>query len=339
MLSINNIKELSFLVYGLGHTGKSVVNFFNRNNIQNYKVWDDLNKKLYKKKRTKNLNTSLKDVDFIVLSPGVSLKQSKNKKKLFKYKKKIITDIDLIYLLGKFSKSIVVTGTNGKSTTCKIINHLLSKNNYKTLLGGNIGTPILNLKIKKRELLIIEASSFQLSHSKFICPDYALLLNITNDHTDWHGTMKNYINSKFKIFKLQKQNQYSLINKKFKSHFKKQNYSGQLITPEINKYQKFKLKIDNDYLRSSINDENMSYILTLIKLLKIKEKIFLKLLTTFKGLPHRYEVFLKKKNYKFINDSKATSFQATKFALRNCAASEWRNLPTLGSQVIATSHV
>ena len=112
MLSINNIKELSFLVYGLGHTGKSVVNFFNRNNIQNYKVWDDLNKKLYKKKRTNNLNTSLKDVDFIVLSPGVSLKQSKNKKKLFKYKKKIITDIDLIYLLGNFSKSIVVTGTN-----------------------------------------------------------------------------------------------------------------------------------------------------------------------------------------------------------------------------------
>ena len=144
MLSINNIKELSFLVYGLGHTGKSVVNFFNRNNIQNYKVWDDLNKKLYKKKRTNNLNTSLKDVDFIVLSPGVSLKQSKNKKKLFKYKKKIITDIDLIYLLGNFSKSIVVTGTNGKSTTWKIINHLLSKNNYKTLLGGNIGTPILN---------------------------------------------------------------------------------------------------------------------------------------------------------------------------------------------------
>ena len=63
MLSINNIKELSFLVYGLGHTGKSVVNFFNRNNIQNYKVWDDLNKKLYKNKRTKNLNTSLKASD------------------------------------------------------------------------------------------------------------------------------------------------------------------------------------------------------------------------------------------------------------------------------------
>ena len=55
---------------------------------------------------------------------------------------------------------------------------------------GNIGKPILNLKIKIREFLIIEASSFQLSHSKYICPDYAFLLNITNDHIDWHGTMK-----------------------------------------------------------------------------------------------------------------------------------------------------
>ncbi len=206
MLSTSNIKKLSFLVYGLGQTGQSVVNFFKRNNFQSYKVWDDFNKNLYKKKRVNNLNKALKNVDFIVLSPGVSLNQSKNKNKLFQFRKKIITDIDLIYLLGNFSKSIVVTGTNGKSTTCKIINHILTKNNYKTFLGGNIGTPILNLKMNRRKFLIIEASSFQLSHSKFIRPDYALLLNITNDHLDWHRTKKNYINSKFKIFNLQKKN-------------------------------------------------------------------------------------------------------------------------------------
>ncbi len=206
MLSTNNIKKLSFLVYGLGQTGQSVVNFFKRNNFQSYKVWDDFNKNLYKKKRVNNLNKALKNVDFIVLSPGVSLNQSKNRNKLFQFRKKIITDIDLIYLLGNFSKSIVVTGTNGKSTTCKIINHILTKNNYKTSLGGNIGTPILNLKMNRRKFLIIEASSFQLSHSKFIRPDYALLLNITNDHLDWHRTKKNYINSKFKIFNLQKKN-------------------------------------------------------------------------------------------------------------------------------------
>mgnify|MGYP001479504479 FL=1 len=147
MISISNFKKLSFLVYGLGVTGKSVVNFFERNNLKNYKVWDDNNKTLLKKKRPKNLNKTLKNVNYIVLSPGISLDNLKKKNDLINYKKKIITDIDLIYLLKKFNKSIVVTGTNGKSTTCKILLHVLKKNNYKTLLGGNIGTPILDLKI------------------------------------------------------------------------------------------------------------------------------------------------------------------------------------------------
>ena len=56
MLSINNLKELSFLVYGLGSTGKSVINFFEKNKIHNYQVWDDNIKNLYIKKRTQNLN-------------------------------------------------------------------------------------------------------------------------------------------------------------------------------------------------------------------------------------------------------------------------------------------
>ena len=54
MVKINNLKELSFLVYGLGQTGKSVVRFFKKNNINNYKVWDDKNKDFLKKKRTSN---------------------------------------------------------------------------------------------------------------------------------------------------------------------------------------------------------------------------------------------------------------------------------------------
>ena len=139
-----NIRELSFLVYGLGLTGKSVVKFFKKNNFNKYKVWDDKNKSLFKTKRTYNLDRTLKDVDYIVLSPGVSIKTSKNKNKLKKYKHKIITDIDLIFLAKKSFKSIIVTGTNGKSTTCKIITHVLKKNGYKVLLGGNIGIPILD---------------------------------------------------------------------------------------------------------------------------------------------------------------------------------------------------
>ena len=317
MLSINKLRKLSFLVYGLGLTGKSVVNFFKRNDIKKFEVWDDKNKDLYKKNRTENLNKAVEIVDFIILSPGISLKNIKGKNNLEKFEEKIITDIDLIFLMKNFFKSIVVTGTNGKSTTSKIICHVLQKNGYKTLLGGNIGKPVLSLKSKKNDFLIIEVSSFQLSHSKFICPDYAILLNISNDHLDWHGNKKNYKNSKFKIFKNQKKNQFSLIGNNFKTEFKKRNLKGKLIIPQLKNYKKLKVKIQNPYLKLDINDENMSYVFELVKLFGLREKNFLNSIRSFKGLPHRYEIFLKKKNCTFINDSKATSFQASKGALRN----------------------
>ena len=106
------------------------------------------------------------------------------------------------------SKSIVVTGTNGKSTTCKLLAHLLQKNRFKCSLGGNIGTPILNLQNFKNSFVIIEASSFQLSYSKFIRPDYALFLNFSNDHLDWHGSKNKYLNSKLRVFRLQKKKKF-----------------------------------------------------------------------------------------------------------------------------------
>ena len=201
MVQSSKLKERSFLVYGLGLSGRSVINFFKRNSIENFKVWDDNKKNIHKKYIPKNLIQTLDRVDYIVLSPGISLLKNK---KLNKFKKKIITDIDLFYLHNNRSKSIVVTGTNGKSTTCKLLTHLLQKNKFKCSLGGNIGTPILNLKNFKNSFVIIEASSFQLSHSQFICPDYALFLNFSNDHLDWHGSKRKYLSSKLKIFRFQK---------------------------------------------------------------------------------------------------------------------------------------
>ena len=323
MTPIKNFRSLSFLVFGLGMTGRSVVNFFNKNKIKNYLVWDDENKDLYKKKRSKNLSKSLKKVDYIILSPGINLNKQNNKKRFNKYKEKIITDIDLFFLIKRPFKSIVVTGTNGKSTTCKIIAHLLTKNKYRVFLGGNIGTPVLSLNPKLNSFVVIEASSFQLAYSKFIFPDFALLLNIANDHLDWHGNMKNYVSSKFKIFERQNNKQYSLLNEKLKSKFNKKKLSGKLIIPNKANYQKFKTKLNNTYLKLDINDENMSFVFELARILKINKENFFRTLNSFVGLPHRYEIFLKRKNLLFVNDSKATSFEATKFALKNSNNIYW----------------
>jgi len=203
-----DLSKKSFAIYGLGATGVSVIKYFKKVGIKNYILWDD-NIKLKKKWRInkireKNFKKQINSVDHIVLSPGVNVKKAKLRKALLKNKSKIITDLDLFYITNPSIRSIVVTGTNGKSTTCKIVEHVLKKNEIKVSLGGNIGKPVLNLNPKKNQLVLIEASSFQLAHSKHVTPNFALLINITNDHLDWHGSMKNYINSKFKIFSLQK---------------------------------------------------------------------------------------------------------------------------------------
>ena len=320
MPKIPELGEHSFLVYGLGLSGCSVVKFFKNKGLSNFKVWDDKQKNIFKRYRAKNLNKTLKEVDFIILSPGVSLLQNKH---LRKFNNKIITDIDLFYLSKKNFRSIVVTGSNGKSTTCKLLNHLLKKNKLRSLLGGNIGNPILNLKNVENSFVVIEASSFQLSHSKFIRPDFAFFLNIANDHIDWHGSMKNYLNAKFKIFQLQNKNQYALTNKLFKTIFKKRKFSSRLIFPDMSNYKKIKFKINNPYLNSSINDENMSFIFAFSKLINLSQKSFLKAMESFKGLPHRFEIFLIKKGLTFIDDSKATSFTATQTAISSLKNIFW----------------
>ena len=316
-----NLKKLSFLVYGLGSTGCSVINYFKKRKIWNYAAWDD-NAKLRKKfssKITKNLKAKLKNVDYIVLSPGINLKKTKYKKNLIKFEEKIITDIDLFYIQKtKKVRSVVITGTNGKSTTCKLIEHILKRNKRKVYLGGNIGKPILDLRIKKNSIVIIEASSFQLNYSKFIKPNFGAILNISMDHLDWHGTMNKYVSSKFKIFSNQDKNDYAFLSKKkLIDSFKKKGFLSRLKIVKKNSYSKIRKYIKNEYLLSKSNEENLLFSFSIGSSLGIKKKLILKSINSFVGLPHRYEKFYRKKLITFINDSKATSFESTKYALKS----------------------
>ena len=109
-----------------------------------------------------------------------------------KSEKKIISDLDLFSIFHPKNELLMITGTNGKSTTCKMLEHILKYSNRKIHLGGNIGMPILNINPRKNSKIIVEASSFQLSYSKIIKPKYAAILNISNDHEDWHKNYTNY---------------------------------------------------------------------------------------------------------------------------------------------------
>ena len=310
-----NFNGKSFAVYGLGLTGKSVVNFLKKNKVNKISIWDDnlLKNNLILKRNFKNrLNTA----NYIVLSPGINIQKSKFKKQLLKNKKKIITDLDLFFLKNNVKKSIVITGTNGKSTTCSLIHHIFKKNKIKNRLAGNIGKPILDLEFKKDCVYVIEASSFQLEYSSFIKPYCAALLNITKDHLDWHGTKKKYMMSKIKIFNNQTKNDIAFLNDiNLKRIYKKKNFQGKLrfLKKKPIKFEKFQ----NSYLLLDANKENISFAYFITKLFRIGKKNFLKSLKTFNGLPHRHEIFLKLGKSTFINDSKATTFESTKYALKS----------------------
>ena len=327
-----SIKENSYAIYGLGLSGTSVHKFLKKRKVTKIFTWDD--KKKFSSKKINSFKTVLNKVDFIVISPGINIKKTIFKSILIRNKKKIITDLDLFYIQKLPVKTIVVTGTNGKSTTCKLIQHVLKNNKMNVQLGGNIGKPILDLKIKKNSIVIVEASSFQLFFSKFIKPNFAAILNITKDHLDWHGTIKNYQDSKFNIFAHQDNRDYALLNnQELIKKYKKKSFLGKLKTIKKNAAENvFKKYIKNKYLSSKPNLENLSFVYKLSTILSINKKVIFKAFNTFKGLPHRNEIFFKKQDVTFINDSKATSFEAARHALENNENIFWivGGLPKLG---------
>ena len=332
MNNIHNFKKKNFIIYGLGKTGKSTLEYLKRKKIKKVITWDD-SSKVKNKINKKRFLIELNKAHFIIISPGINIKKTPFKKQLLKNKYKIITDIDLFYLSNNPEKTIMVTGTNGKSTTCSIIEHIFKKKGFKTELCGNIGRPILKQKFDDKKIYIIESSSYQLEYSKFIKPTFALFLNISQDHINWHGSMKNYINSKLKIFKNQTSDDYSFIkDKKLILLYKKNKYRGKLKVVKKNHINQELLKYP---LKFKTEFENIEFALEIAKKFNIKRNFFFKSLKSFKGLKHRHEIFFKTRKYIFINDSKATSFEASKKAILKNNDIVWilGGLPKIGDKI------
>lgn len=285
MLFLKEFNNKKILIFGYGKTGKSVQKYFIKNKV-NYTIWDD-NRKLNIKKIDKKY--FLKKYDFIVLSPGVDIYHHRNKKFFKKHKKNIITDLDIFFLSKKkFRYMIGVTGTNGKSSFCNVLNNLTKKNNIKSKILGNFGNPILNENISQNEYCILELSSYQLDYSKYIKLDAACILNISPDHLDRHETMANYKKIKLKIFNFLKSTGTGFYQKKSFPNFKKK------------KNIKYFNSVNKGLIQKILNRN--------ILVSKVDLKI--------NKLPHRYEKFYKINNFKFINDSKSTNFDSTRYALK-----------------------
>ena len=195
---------------------------------------------------------------------------------------------------------------------------------------GNIGSPILfSSKPKKNNIFILEISSYQLEYSKLIRSKHAAILNISPDHLERHKSIKNYIKVKSRIFLSQHNSDYSYINlankysKSIKKIFKTQKLKSKLIPINKSSCNFLLKKINNKYFKSKGNIENLSFAYKIAKNLKINDKIIIKAVNKFRGLPHRQETIFSNKKLLCINDSKATSFDASLQSLSNYNKIYW----------------
>ena len=319
MLKSHNIfNNKKILIYGLGKSGLSASKFLKRNN----KVieYDDKKNKNYVKIRKI-------EFDYIILSPGIDINKCKLSNFLKKNYNKIHTDLDIFYSNYKNNYKITITGTNGKSTTAKILYEVIKAQKIDVRLVGNIGNPILSEKnITNKTIFIIEASSYQLAYSKLFKSNISMILNISPDHLDRHKTISGYINAKFKLIKSQSKDDLAILNYDnfyIKRYLKLKKFLVKII--KISKKTNINAisRIKNQYFLTEGNKENLKFVLVVANILKLKKDILFRTLEKFKGLNFRQQIIYNSNRLTIINDSKATSFSSSVSLLSSLSNVYW----------------
>ena len=359
------LKEFKhILVVGLGKSGLSCVNYLTKQKEFKKKLFKisiyDKNKTV---KEQKNLlkNHNIKyffsgDIKFefidkkshIFLSPGVSPTE------VNKFNQKFIVINDISLFLEHLSynsnnlKVIGITGTNGKTTSCLFLEHLLIKSGYKAKASGNLGNSPLDLigKLKDLEVVVLEISSFQLNpFKKNGFPgkeiDVGVFLNFTEDHLDMHVSMDDYLQSKLALLKSSKRqvidaNLLKKIPKKFKDitfMHRDEKDTENLFLEKISKEEyiicsiknskfiinnkDFEVSIKDSKLLGNHNELNIAAAIAAFRCLNISFSNYQDVITSFKGAPHRIEWVREVNGIKFYNDSKATNAASTVAALQS----------------------
>ncbi len=320
LLKITGSKPVA--IFGLGASGLAVVRAMTRNGIKAI-AWDD---KEESHSKAKNLGADvipldakiLKECAFLILAPGVPLDFPAPHPVVLAAREagiKIIGDIELFNICHPEKKFIGITGTNGKSTTTALIAHTLKSVGLKIPCGGNIGKSVFDLEVNDdKGWILLELSSFQLDLCPNFSPDISVLLNITPDHIDRHGTLENYIASKQKIFRgaglaiIATDDRHT---KKIANTLKAG--ARQVITVS----KKFLLPFENKNLnlRGAHNIQNMQIARAVCTKLGLTEAQIEQGFQTYNGLPHRQHLIRTIKGVQYINDSKATNAEAAATAL------------------------
>lgn len=317
-------KNKNILIIGYGKTGQSLENFLKKRNANVY---------VYEDKVTNNnyqffYLDKMQSLDFAILSPGFNLShiivQTLKQNNI-----PIYSELDFA---SNFSQNyiIAITGTNGKTTAVNLLYEILKKSNKKCEICGNVGIPLIDKVSQiKKEILVVEVSSFQLESSKTFKPNISCILNIFPDHISRHQSFSNYKNIKLKINENQNKKDYFILNKNIEInenyytkskiiYFDKNNFNSININNNNIYYKNKKIiNIDEIKLKGEKNLENIIAVLEICKILKIKNKYIQSVLKDFAGLKHRQEIVLIKDNITYVNDSKGTNVSSTLSAIEN----------------------
>lgn len=270
------------------------------------------------------------NADEIIKSPGIDPKSSLIKDIL----ERGIPVIDELEFAGRYTKAkkILVTGTNGKTTTTLLINHLLQSGGINSVAVGNVGNSFAGeLYEQDHDVFVIESSSFQLDGMVDFRAHSGVLLNITEDHLNRYGSFVNYIESKHQLEELIHPNGLFIYNKDnisthpyyHVSNVKAVSVTGkkaeamlignQMIIEDNDK--KFNIDVSEYPLKGSHNYFNALCAILIARDLGINREDIVKGLNTFTSVPHRLEKVAEINGITFINDSKATNVDAVRYAL------------------------
>ena len=295
------------LILGYGSTGQDIEKFLISKN-KKYYIYDDY--KTVPKEFTFELS-DITNLENIFVSPGIkkdheiiNLAEEKNIN--------LTSDIQYFNEISKI-KIVGITGTNGKTSFVTLLDKILKKHGYKSKVAGNIGNSPLNLISDKENLdfLILELSSFQLSHLTKLDLEISVVLNIYEDHIDWHSSFENYATSKLKIFNFTKNNKNRFLGP-VDNQLKKTN----LLPRNVNV-----IKDMEAYFLPNYFDDFVSMFIKICSRFKIAKNEVIDFLSSEPSVEHRFELFITKNGVNFINDSKSTNLESVNkasFKVKNC---------------------
>lgn len=270
--------------------------------------------------------------DFIVISPGVPT-ETPEVARVRALGMPVLGELELAsrFLQGQM---IAITGSNGKTTTTSLVGEILKRAGIPTLVGGNIGTPVIELvaESKAETWSVLEVSSFQLETIESFRPRIAAVLNITPDHLDRHKTFENYAAAKARITERQDLEDFLVLNaedkaaqmvaaktraqifwfsprRPIKQGAFVQGRTVVFLPREGGKAESI-LPVKEIPLKGAHNVENVLAAVAIARLAGAKTDAIREAVRTFKAVEHRLELVREREGVAFYNDSKATNVDA-----------------------------